>query len=259
MLWPFPGFLFTLRTQQPGEAPRYTIFPSETAHSSWIELAMYLGKDFRPDWLISDDRVIHAEFHACGNADAFYHTSQRYLYHLVAYYLEGWKRAGMAFLFDILAHDPTQTVLDYGCGVGEDGLWLLENNIKVHFADFDNPCSRYLAWRLAHRLNATGVRLYDLDTDTIPHHDIVWCMDVLEHLPASGHIPFLLKLGALGRVVICNLVDDKTADGTVHHPVDVDGLTALVDGLGPMAFKDMYEKEDGSKVRFLMYRLQEEA
>ena len=258
MLWPFRDFLFALRVQQPGDKERIAVFPDDCTHPSWVELALYLGRAFRPEWMSTKDEDIHREFQACGSAEAFYHSSERYLYHLVQYFLEGWKHPAYAFLFELLAVNVKQTVLDYGCGTGEDGLWFMANNIKVSFADFDNPCTRFLAWRLDHRLIARDVPVYNIALDVIPHHDIVWCMDVLEHLPPSEHLPFLAKLGFLGRCVIINFVDDKGADGLVHHTVDVEGLTSWLEAHGPCAWKDFHEKPDGSKVRFVLYRLGEE-
>ena len=257
MFFPFPDFLFALRVQQPGEQERIAVFPGECSHFSWLELALFLGRDFRPEWMGTKDEDVHREFQACGSGDAFYHQSRRYLYHLIQYFMEGFKRPAYAFLFEVLALNAQQTVLDYGCGIGEDGLWFMANKIQVSFADFNNPCSRFLAWRLDHRLNAHDVSVYNIAVDTIPHHDIVWCMDVLEHLPPAEHLHFLAKLGLLGRCVIINFVDDKTADGLVHHTVDVDGLTNWLEAHGPCAWKDFHEKPDGSKVRFVLYRLEE--
>src|SRR4051794_31555953 len=42
-------------------------------------------------------------------------------------------------------------VLDYGCGIGSDGLALIEPGYRVEFADFANPSTEYLRCRLKRR------------------------------------------------------------------------------------------------------------
>lgn len=200
----------------------------------------------------ADDAAIAEEFQACGSAEAFYHGSQRYLYHLTRYFLEGWKRLGYGLLFQILAGRPGHpSILDYGCGIGADGLWFLEGGLPVSFADFDSPARRYLAWRLARRGPLGDAPIYDL-TEAIPRHDVVWCVDVLEHLPPCDHLSLVRRLCSLGRFVVMNLVDDRQADGQVHFPVDVETVTtALQQASAQLIHVDLHQKPDGSKVRFL--------
>src|SRR5207248_483828 len=54
-------------------------------------------------------------------------------------------------------------LLDYGCGIGSDGLRLLDRGYRVEFADFDNPSARYLRWRLDRREIAAAV--HDVERD----------------------------------------------------------------------------------------------
>ena len=56
---------------------------------------------------------------------------------------------------------PGSRVLDYGCGIGSDGLMLLEAGYRVEFADFDNPSTAYLRWRLEQR--GFDAAVHDLD------------------------------------------------------------------------------------------------
>ena len=46
---------------------------------------------------------------------------------------------------------PARRLLDYGCGIGSDGLRLQRLGYRVDFADFDNPSDAYLRWRLERR------------------------------------------------------------------------------------------------------------
>lgn len=253
MFWPYSNARIALPLDE--DAGEYLLFPGKT-HHSWIELALYLGPAFERDWMHGKDAAIAEEFQACGNPAVFYEQSQRYLYHLTAYFLEGWKQIGYSFLFQAMAYlGRRPSILDYGCGIGSDGLWLLDAGATVNFADFDNPCRAYLAWRLAQRQTPIVSQIYDV-TDDIPRHDIVWCMDVLEHLPPMEQAQLLGRLGRLGRFVVMNLVDDKTADGQVHHPVAVEALTEALDATAKsVTFMDMHKKRDGSRVRFLTWEV----
>jgi hypothetical protein len=86
----------------------------------------------------------------------------------------------------------------------------------------------------------------------IPQHDVVWCIDVLEHIDPCEHKDFILNLEHLGRTVIMTLVDDKKADGTVHYPVDVDGLTKWTYDRRRVWWQDYHVQPDGSRVRLLV-------
>ena len=57
-------------------------------------------------------------------------------------------------------------MLDYGCGIGSDGLALIEAGYEVTFADFDNPSTRYLRWRLEQR--GLDAPVHDLDRERRP-------------------------------------------------------------------------------------------
>lgn len=221
-------------------------------HPVWLELMCYLGKRFRPDWCTSDDRIVLDEFARYPSAEAFYRESDVYLYHLLGYWLEGYKRPAHAWLLQSTGNVRC-SVLDYGCGIGCDGLWFLDAGYDVSFADMEGPSLAFLRWRLAQRFYY-GSPVYTLPLmQPIPHHTIIWCMDVLEHLPSAEHRDFLAHLATLGRFVLMNLIDDKAADGTVHHPVDVEGLTAFLREQGSLVYQDHYVSRTGNRTRFVCY------
>ena len=221
-------------------------------HPLWLELACYLGKRFRSEWCTSEDRIVQEEFAQYPSADAFYRESEVYLYHLIGYWLEGCKRPAHAWLLQSTGNVRC-SVLDYGCGIGCDGLWLLDAGYDVSFADVPSRSLDFLRWRLAQRLYY-GSPVYELPlVGTIPQHMFIWCMDVLEHLPSAEHRDFLTHLATLGRFVLINFIDDKNADGTVHHPVDVEGLTAFLGQHGSLIYEDHYLSRTGNRTRFLCY------
>ena len=221
-------------------------------HPVWLELMCYLGKRFRSDWCTSSDSIVQEEFARYPSADAFYRESEVYLYHLLGYWLEGCKRPAHAWLLQSTGNVRC-SVLDYGCGVGCDGLWLLDAGYDVSFADIPSPSLEFLRWRLRQRWYY-GSPVYEVPlTPDVPQHTFVWAMDVLEHLPPAEHEAFLMHLASLGRFVLVNLIDDKAADGTVHHPVDVEGLTAFLRERGSLVFQDHYLSRTGNRTRFVCY------
>ena len=228
--------------------------PAETSlNPLCIELACYLGKNFRGDWCGSEDAWVSAEFQRYASVEEFYAQSNIYLYHLIGYWLEGFKRPTHAWIYQSTAGNIRASILDYGCGIGCDGIAFLNAGFTVAFADLPSRSLEFLRWRLQQRMHL-GIHIYPLAPGIeIPRHDIVWCLDVLEHLPAHEHEAFLDHLATLGESVILNLIDDKTADGTVHHPVDIDHLTAHIHQRWDCVYQDYYVRADGGKTRFVWY------
>ena len=79
---------------------------------------------------------------------------------------------------------PGSRLLDYGCGIGSDGLMLLEAGYRVEFADFDNPSTEYLRWRLEQR--GFDAPVHDLDKDVPDGFDAAYAFDVIEHVGTRG-------------------------------------------------------------------------
>ena len=89
---------------------------------------------------------------------------------------------------------------------------------KVSFADFDNPSTRYLRWRLNRR--GTSVDIYDIDHDQVPaHFDAAYSFDVIEHVPDA--FEFLARLESLASVVAVNLLEPAPTDPDIHHELPI--------------------------------------
>lgn len=110
------------------------------------ELAAYLGPRFERDRLWRYQEQLDAELAQAVDEQSFYRSSEGYLYNLTAFAMTGTK---LPYLRELMAvAPPGARVLEYGCGIGSDGLMLIERGYRVEFADFDNPSTAYLRWRL---------------------------------------------------------------------------------------------------------------
>jgi SAM-dependent methyltransferase len=185
------------------------------------ELREYLGDAYDPRRLEQWEAAVDEELRAVGDEATLYRTSQMYLYNLTAFAMS---RTKEPYLMDLTRFvRPRGRVLDYGCGIGSDGLLLLEAGYEVGFADFANPSTEYLRWRL--RTRGFEAPVYDLDADPPPSDwDAVFAFDVIEHV--DDPFGFLAALESLGRLVAVNFLEPLGDEPSVHRTLP---LAALLD------------------------------
>jgi len=184
------------------------------------ELQSYLGASYDEQRLRTHTVAVDAERAAHEGDDAsFYRVSEAYLYDLTAFAMSHTK---LPYL-DALAAEvpPGSRVLDWGCGIGSDGLALLEAGYDVAFADFANPSTRYLRWRLGRR--DIAARVYDLDRDAVPSgFDAAYSFDVLEHV--EDPFAMLAELESRARLVMVNVLEPVAGETRLHRPLPVEAL-----------------------------------
>jgi SAM-dependent methyltransferase len=185
------------------------------------ELEAYLGDAFELDRLQRYEEQLDREYEAVGEEPAFYRTSQGYLYNLTAFAMTGTKLPYLEELVGLVP--PGARLLDYGCGIGADGLLLLEAGYRVEFADFDNPSVEYLRWRLRNR--GLDAPIHDLDRGVPGGFDAAYAFDVIEHVPDP--FAFLGEMESRARLVLVNLLDepaDGEAEPDFHHELPIDAI-----------------------------------
>lgn len=188
-----------------------------------VELRRYLGDRFEAAQLAHAPAAVAAEAEAAPDEETFYRTSEAYLYDLTAFAMSGTKDPYLAELRRLVP--PGARLLDVGCGIGADGLTLLEDGFDVSFLDYDNPSTRYLRWRLQQRGRDASV--YDLERDDVPaDFDVAYAFDVVEHV--DDPVAFLEGLERKARLVVVNLLeeDEHDHDHALHHPLPIDELVA---------------------------------
>lgn len=84
-------------------------------------------------------------------------------------------------LADVLHGRRVETVLDFGCGIGQVGYHLIDRGFIVDFADLDTPAFRICADYGA-ASHSNFVTLPE-GLSQCPRYDAILLLDVLEHTP----------------------------------------------------------------------------
>jgi GT2 family glycosyltransferase len=191
------------------------------------ELQAYLGADYDDALLRGHVAAVDAEEEAAADEREFYRTSRMYLYDLTVFAMSGTKLPYHADLRSLVA--PGARLLDWGCGIGADGLRLLDQGYGVSFVDFANPSQEYLRWRLARR--GHGAEVYDLERDEIPGgFDLAYSFDVIEHV--EDPMAFLAELERRAAIVLVNLLEPDPDDTHLHKPLPIAAILERADERG---------------------------
>lgn len=187
------------------------------------ELKEYLGDRYDHARLVLWQRAVDEELARIGDEQELYRTSEMYLYNLTAFAMSRTKEPYLRDLTELVPRGAR--VLDYGCGIGSDGLLLLDAGYDVGFADFANPSTEYLRWRLRRR--GLDAPVYDIETaPPAAGWDAVYAFDVIEHV--DDPLGFLAVLESLAGLVAVNLLDAGPDEPDVHHALPLDSLLAHV-------------------------------
>ena len=187
------------------------------------ELKGYLGDAYRQDALEHYQETLDEEWAGCGDEDGFYRQSHGYLYNLTAFAMTGTK---LPYVRELTRRvPPGARVLDYGCGIGSDGLMLLKAGYRVEFADFDNPSTAYLRWRLDQQ--GLDAAVHDLDKEVPGGFDAAYAFDVIEHVRDPW--AFLREMEQRAALVEVNLLEFDEHEQELHYELpipDMLGYTA---------------------------------
>ena len=208
------------------------------------ELCAYLGDAYDHGRLVRWQEQLEEEARAIGDEARLYRESEAYLYNLTAFAMTGTK---LPYLEEIVRLVPAPArVLDVGCGIGSDGLLLLEAGYEVAFADFDNPSTRYLRHRL--ELRGRTAEVHDVDAGPLPEgFDLAYAFDVLEHVDD----PFTLlgQMERAARLVCVNLLATGRDESVLHRELPEDEIVARAAARGLRIDRRLHD----GRVRLLVY------
>ena len=112
-------------------------------------------------------------------------------------------------------------MLDYGWGIGSDGLLLLEAGYQVEFADFDNP-SDGVPPPAPPSSESLDAPVHDLDAGVPGGFDAAYSFDVIEHVPDP--YAFLGELERRAGLVEVNLLEFDPNEQELHYRLPIGAL-----------------------------------
>jgi len=217
-----------------------------------LELKEYLGDSFSQyydsSWALAKEWNVHKRTSKI-EVESFYQGTNNYLYNLILFYESGDRKDFKPLFRKIVEGNLASTVIDYGCGVGNDTLDMISAGLKVISIDFESPSLDFLRWRLKKRgisseqCIVVPVEEIAANKEVCASADMFWGVDVLEHMfdpyevlkitaqdikifayyvdsddKAGGRHPFHFKFAATAfneRLRLMGLHEDKDLDATI--------------------------------------------
>ncbi len=105
------------------------------------------------------------------------------------------------------------TVLDYGCGIGTQGLSLVEAGADVTLMDIEGPVWDYAKWRAEKHGFLSKTRWLPI-APVMDSYDLILCIDVIGHVPDPFRL--LRELSDKARYLFFNV------DFRVHKKAEMD-------------------------------------
>jgi len=137
-------------------------------------------------WLLSDIQ------NRSDDISIFYQNNIVFLFDLVELYNTPHRRGLSRFIlsFLLLNQWEVKSVLDYGCGAGDDAiLYSKIDNIKITIADIPSIALEFAKYRINKKgLNINVVPLnneipeYNGENVALGKYDVITCLDVFEHV-----------------------------------------------------------------------------
>lgn len=149
--------------------------------------------------------------------DDFYRTTEHYVYNLFIWEASGQRPDYVDMAAKHIGKLGLHRILDFGCGIGTDGLKFIELGYDVTFHDFEGPSRNFLQWRLNYRNQIANFSSPDaIIRET--EFDLIWAMDVIEHIknPIEVLEPYL----KLSKAFIFDTEHSGSSNG--RHPFHFD-------------------------------------
>lgn len=202
------------------------------------ELKIYLGSEFIPyfdsSWALSREWKSKSR-NTKNSIEEFYKNTKNYIYNSVIFYESGDRLDLRPYFLELKSRFEISSVIDFGCGVGNDGLFMIEGGSKVFFVDFDSPTLDFLRWRLNKRkIEEKRFQMVDVKSSSLNNiaADMFWSIDVLEHM--KNPMEFFDCISNSTRVIVYFTDADDKAKGRhpFHFKINHDAVSAELEKKG---------------------------
>ena len=117
----------------------------------------------------------------------FYSKTDNLLLELVEYHSTNFRRRLTQYVVKFSKINQLNKVLDFGCGIGEDGFSLLKENKEVFFCDISSRTFEFIKWRVNEKphkcsfidLNIENEYSFFKEKNFL---DLIICFEVLMHI-----------------------------------------------------------------------------
>lgn len=148
-----------------------------------LELTEFLGDDFEygvdSSWKLAEEwkKIIKITPETIHN---FYKTTPWYVYNLAIWEASGQRANYVSRIQPLIESCGIKSVLDFGAGIGNDTFKLCDFGIETTAYEINRKCIEFMKWKVQRRTHNLPIIIDSLNKATT--YDMVWAMDVLEHL-----------------------------------------------------------------------------
>ena len=109
----------------------------------------------------------------------FYKETENYIFELACWHRSPQRKYLTNMAVDICKQSKLRKILDFGCGIGQDGISFAKVGFKVTLSDLPGKTFGFAKWRAEKR----GLNIDFVNSDELAEeYDAILCFDVLEHL-----------------------------------------------------------------------------
>ncbi len=170
--------------------------------------------------------------------EAFYKQTPNYFYDLGWWHLySDEKRQWDLKLVELVREKyKPRTVLDFGCGTGNNSVMLARAGYEVTLADLDSKTLDFALSRM--KRHDLPFKVWRTDTEPmppLPSYDLILALDVLEHLPKPvlrDTVDKLLKLKGPNTKLLVEAPFGRNSTHPMHEDADPE-ILAIIKKLNP--------------------------
>jgi len=156
------------------------------------------------------------------NIKQFYKNTVNYLYDLTLWHVTVRRKFDIDLLVACKEDIKPRNILDFGCGIGQNGLMLAREGFDVTIADLQGATLDFARWRF--KKHGQMCKIWEVDIDENPpdeKYDLIILCDVLEHIHDDEFESIVKKLISLKHKKT-KIVTTNTFGKTHIHPMHME-------------------------------------